>query len=334
MNRRDSCGCLALSLMPAWAAAQTQDPDPAWRVSMARAHEMRSLAERSGDQPYGAVVLQGARIVAEAPSRVVTSRNPDAHAEREALREAARALGRKDLAGLVLVSTSRPCRLCEDAAAAAGILRMVFGAGLTSAVPTGSASTALIDAAAQGDTMAVRRLIGSGAAINARDASGRNALLAATQGGHVEAARLLIAAGADVNAQDSQQDSAFLLAGARGHTEIVRLALQAGADLTLTNRYGGTALIPACHYGHVETVRVLLQSRIDVNHVNRLGWTALLEAVILGDGGPAHRSIVQLLLAHGAAPSLPDREGVTPLAHARQRGQTQIVELLQRAGAR
>jgi uncharacterized protein len=289
---------------------------------------------RACDQPYGAVVLQGERIVGAAPSRVVTSRNIDAHAEREALRDAARQLGRSDLRGLLLVSTSRPCRQCETAAAAAGISRMVFGEALATAVPTGEASTPLIDAAARGDTAALRRALDGGAAVNARDTSGRIAVLAATQGGHVDAARLLIAAGADVNAQDTQQDSAFLLAGARGHTEIVRLALQAGADLTLTNRYGGTALIPACHYGHVDTVRVLLQSRIDVNHVNRLGWTALLEAVILGDGSAPYREIVRLLLAHGALPNLPDRDGVTALAHARRLGQTHIVEMLQRVNAR
>ena len=140
--------------------------------------------------------------------------------------------------------------------------------------------------------------------------------------------------GADVNAQDDIRDSAFLLAGARGDAEIVRLALAAGADLRSTNRYGGTALIPACHYGHVETVRVLLGSAIDVNHVNGLGWTALLEAVILGDGGPRHTEIVRLLIAHRADVNLADRQGVTPLAHARQRGQLKISELLRGAGGR
>ena len=333
MNRRDIClGLLLPSASLAGAA------DDALRHAMARAREMRALAERAGDQPYGAVVMQGERIVGEAPSRVVTARNPDAHAEREALRDAAQRLGRQDLGGLVLVSTSQPCRLCEDAAATAGITRMVFGETLASAVPVATTlapSTGnLIDAAARGDTVLLRRLLDARVNVNARDTSGRNAVLAATQGGHVEAARLLIAAGADVNAQDNQQDNAFLLAGARGHTEIVRLALAAGADLKLTNRYDGTALIPACHYGHVETVRVLLQSKINVNHVNRLGWTALLEAVILGDGGPRHREIVQLLLTHGALPNLADRDGVTPLAHARQRGQNEIAALLQATGAR
>jgi ankyrin repeat protein len=47
-------------------------------------------------------------------------------------------------------------------------------------------------------------------------------------------------------------------------------------------------------------VRLLLGTAIDVNHVNNLGWTALLEAVILGDGGPAHTEIVRLLLAAAA----------------------------------
>lgn len=193
---------------------------------------------------------------------------------------------------------------------------------------------ALIEAAARGDTGEVRRLLDAGAPVNARDPGGRNAALAATQGGHEAAALLLIARGADVNAQDGQLDSAFLLAGARGHTGIVRAALAAGADLRSTNRYGGTALIPACHYGHVETVRLLLSTPIDVDHVNRLGWTALLEAVILGDGGPAHQEIVRLLLARGAAPNLADREGVTPLQHARRRGQAQVERLLRDAGGR
>lgn len=197
--------------------------------------------------------------------------------------------------------------------------------------------TPLIEAAARGDLAAAQLALGRGAALEARDGTGRTALLAATQGGHAAVARWLIERGADVNAQDSIQDSAFLLAGARGHTAIV-LAAHPKADPKVLNRYGGTALIPACHYGHVETVRALLEwkgpNRVPVDHVNRLGWTALLEAVILGDGGPRHTEIVRLLLAHGANANLPDREGVTALAHARQRQQAAVVGLLERAGAR
>lgn len=203
---------------------------------------------------------------------------------------------------------------------------------LTALAQTDTAG-ALVDAAARGDTARVQQLLDAGASVRQHDARQRTALLAATAGNHLAVARLLVENGADVNAQDDKRDSAFLLAGASGYTDIVRLTLAAGADVKSTNRYGGTALIPACHHGHVETVRLLLSTAIDVDHVNDLGWTALLEAVILGDGGPAHTRIVQMLITHGARVNLADRQGVTPLQHAVQRRQTHVVALLKGAGA-
>ena len=192
----------------------------------------------------------------------------------------------------------------------------------------------LILASEAGDLAMVKSLLAQGANVEARDVRGRTALLAATHANRVEVARLLIAAGADVNARDAIEDSPYLYAGAEGRLEILKLTLAAGADLKSTNRYGGTALIPACHHGHVEVVRELLKTKIDVNQINKLGWTGLLEAIILGDGGRAHTEIVRLLLANGAKPDLADRDGVTPLRHAEQRGQREIAALLRAAGAR
>ena len=164
--------------------------------------------------------------------------------------------------------------------------------------------------------------------------SDERALIEATARNDVETARRLIAGGTSVNAQNDNRDSAFLLAGAQGRLEILQMTLKAGADLRSTNRYGGTALIPACHHGHVETVRELLKTEIDVNHVNNLGWTALLEVTILGDGSAPYVEITKLLLAHRADVNLADRQGVTPLAHARQRGHRDVAALLEAAGAR
>ncbi|WMJ69505.1 ankyrin repeat domain-containing protein [Stenotrophomonas sp. 24(2023)] len=197
----------------------------------------------------------------------------------------------------------------------------------------GDAGQRLRAAASLGDARAVHEALQAGAPIDARDARGRTALLLATHGNHVDAARVLVQAGADVNAKDAIQDSPYLYAGARGLDAILELTLQHGADLASTNRYGGTALIPAAERGHVRTVQRLLQAGVAVDHVNRLHWTALLEAIVLSDGGPAHVEIVQALLAAGADPMLADGEGVTPLAHARQRGYHAIVSLLRAAGA-
>lgn len=201
-------------------------------------------------------------------------------------------------------------------------------------IGAGAQAASLHAAAGRGDTAALRRLLDAGTPVDARDERGRTALLVATHADQIDAARLLIERGADVNAKDDIQDSPFLYAGAQGRLQILRLTLAAGADLKSTNRYGGTALIPAAHHGHVETVRELLKTPIDVDHVNRLGWTALLEAIILGDGGRAHTQIVQLLVDRGARVQLADAQGVTPLAHAQQRGQQGIVQILRRAGAR
>jgi uncharacterized protein len=186
----------------------------------------------------------------------------------------------------------------------------------------------LVTAAERGETLVVRRLLAEGAGVNTRDGRGRTALLAATQRNQLDVARLLINEGADVNAKDFIQDTPFLVAGAEGRTEILKLMLGAQPDLKSVNRFGGTALIPAADRGHVEMVRALLQTDVDVDHVNDLGWTALLEAVILGDGGSAHQEIVRLLVAAGARTDLADRDGVTPLEHARSRDYDEIAALL------
>jgi tRNA(Arg) A34 adenosine deaminase TadA len=128
--RRRHCLIAALPALPAAAAG-----GDALQSAMRRAEALRDEALRAGDQGFGAVVLRGELVVGAAPSRVVTAGDPTAHAEMEAIRDAARRLRTRDLSDCVLVSTSRPCRMCEAAAGWAGILRMVYGAALTDAGP-------------------------------------------------------------------------------------------------------------------------------------------------------------------------------------------------------
>ncbi len=129
-------------------------------------------------------------------------------------------------------------------------------------------------------------------------------------------------------------DSPLLLAGAEGTVDIMKLILQAKPDFTLHNRFGGTTLVPAAERGHVEMVKLLVSTEIDIDAVNHLGWTALLEAFVLSNGGPRHQEIVQVLVDAGANVNVADKDGVTPLQHARQKGFHEIVKILESAEAK
>ena len=123
-------GVFLLGSLPRAVAAEPStevSPERRWYEAAA---SMKQLAEAGGDQPYGAVVVADGEIVGNGPSRVVARGDPSAHAEREAIRDAQLRLGRRNLAGSVLYSTSRPCRQCESAAAEAQIARMIYGAAL------------------------------------------------------------------------------------------------------------------------------------------------------------------------------------------------------------
>jgi len=217
--------------------------------------------------------------------------------------------------------------------------RLLAAFTLTAAValaadPVTPLDARLFAAAASGEVAVVQELLARGASVSARDEHGGTALMAATHANQVETAALLVAAGSDVNAKDDRQDSPYLFAGAEGRLAILKITLAAGADLKSTNRFGGTALIPACEKGHLENVKVLLQTKIDVNHVNRLGWTALMETAMKKKRGPVHTEITRLLLAAGADPNIPDKQGVTPLSHAVQAGNLEIAALLRAAGGK
>ncbi len=212
----------------------------------------------------------------------------------------------------------------------------VLGAAMIVAKAQAGRDHPLLVAATRGNLAEVERLIAAKADLNARDDLGQTALLIAVQQNHEPIASRLIEAGADINAQAKNLDTPWLLAGARGRTAMLEWMLATGrVDYAKRNRFGGNALIPAAHMGHVDAVRLLLtKSKIDVDHINNQGWTALLEAVILSDGGPTHVEIVRLLVRHGAGVNIADKDGVTPLAHARRRGYAAIARILEEAGAR
>ena len=188
----------------------------------------------------------------------------------------------------------------------------------------------LITAARAGDRQRVERLLDQRASIAARDDTDATALVAAAYGNHLKIAELLLKAGADPNAKDETVQSAYLIATSEigDDPRLLRLTLRHGADVRSLDSWRGTGLIRAADRGFDTIVKVLLDTDIDIDHVNRIGYTALHEAVILGDGGPAHQRTVAALVAAGVDQKVKDPRGDTALDVARARGYREIVDLL------
>lgn len=95
---------------------------------MALALEEAVAAAARGEVPVGAVVVQDGRVVARAGNRVRELRDPTAHAEMLAIREACRVAGSERLGGADLYVTLEPCAMCAAAISAARVARLYYGA--------------------------------------------------------------------------------------------------------------------------------------------------------------------------------------------------------------
>ncbi len=94
---------------------------------MRAALELAEEAAKAGEVPVGAVVVKDGRIIGRGYNQPITSRDPTAHAEIVALREAAAAEGNYRLPGCELYVTLEPCAMCVGAMVHARIARVVYG---------------------------------------------------------------------------------------------------------------------------------------------------------------------------------------------------------------
>jgi ankyrin repeat protein len=192
---------------------------------------------------------------------------------------------------------------------------------------TGAYTRALTTAAEKGYAEVVKMLLAAGAEANS------SALTTAAEKGYAEIAKMLLAAGAIVNAGGHfSQLTPLMAAASEGHTEVVQALLEAGADVN-KGMFGEheTALYYAAQKGHAETARLLLQKGANPNGGEGARWgkAPLLAAVENG-----HTEVVRALLEAGADVRVTKFMGGTALELAREKGNVEIIRLLQEATKR
>ncbi|MEP6965435.1 MAG: ankyrin repeat domain-containing protein [Polaromonas sp.] len=223
-------------------------------------------------------------------------------------------------------------------AAACGLVVLVAAPAAAQVAPGATEMAAyqgLHAAAHKGDVAQITRLATARADLNIRDSNGRTPLLVATFARQRDAIRVLVKAGANINLLDHDRYDGVTIASVADDEETLGLLLSLGASASqVTSRYDGTALIAAAHLGHDGIVKQLIAAGAPLDHVNNLHWTAVIESIVLGNGGPRHQETLRALIKAGASLQLADRQGKTPLQLAKTRGYTEMVKLLDNAGAR
>ncbi|MBI1861715.1 MAG: nucleoside deaminase [Deltaproteobacteria bacterium] len=91
----------------------------------------------SGQSPFGSSVVKSDKLISSAHNTVWRDMNPTAHAEVNAIKEAAKTLGTVDLKGCTVYTTCEPCPMCLAAIHWSNATRVVYGATIEMAAQAG-----------------------------------------------------------------------------------------------------------------------------------------------------------------------------------------------------
>lgn len=135
----------------------------------------------------------------------------------------------------------------------------------------------------------------------------------------------IVEGGSDINVKDGDGRTALMYAAYNGHTGIMEKLISKGAAVNLKDNFGRTALMFASSGPYAEAVRLLLNNQADPNLTDKEEhFTALMYAAAEGQA-----EVVKILLTFKADPRLKDADGDEAITFARNNGHNDIVKLLQ-----
>jgi ankyrin repeat protein len=166
--------------------------------------------------------------------------------------------------------------------------------------------------------------------INARDRFGNTILNIAIYRGHTLLAELLINEGANIHATDQNGMTPLHVSVFTGCTTVSELLVNLGADLNFQDTFGSTALHWATMSNRIDFFELLVIKTID-SRVSRLCALNNVESFnSFKSSSLFDRNLLQHILGYGDLEiNIQNNQGKTPLDIAREKGDSQIVEILE-----
>jgi ankyrin repeat protein len=181
--------------------------------------------------------------------------------------------------------------------------------------------TALALACENQNSQLVEKLLEARANPNAAQTTGVTPLMECTRTGTLAGVKSLLARGASVQATHAKTGQTALMWAAAGkRPELVKLLIEQGANARVRSKGGFTALMFAARSGDQESTRLLLNAGASVDEATPEQGSALVVASASG-----HETLAVFLLDKGANPNAADKNGITALHNAVQRGLTALI---------
>ncbi len=207
------------------------------------------------------------------------------------------------------------------------ILTIIFLCIFTTSITFAQDKYILLEAAMQGDSNIVKKMIDEGVDVNSTTVAGVTPLMYAADGGHIEIVKMLVEAGAEINKKPDNGTTALISAVKNNHFWISEYLLKQGANPNLHNKEEISPLLYACGYNYFNLSDMLLYFGANTNHAKN-GVTPLHLAAMHGDS-----ALIRSLFDYGSDIHAIDSSGFTPLHMAVQNGHFQAVQLLLNQGA-
>ena len=203
-------------------------------------------------------------------------------------------------------------------------LLLSIGASVNEQYHEGLHSTALGAAASVPYLDCIKVLLEAGADVNLPSFSRTSPLMMAAYTGDIESVQVLLGAGAKINARGEDCETPLGFAAQAGKHCMISYLVQRGANID-GDKWGTPPLVDAARFAHMSAIRVLLSLGASIDATDRKGRTALHRVYEV--------DAAKTLLEHGANVEATDNQGWTPLFAAADRNVKEVAELLLAHGA-